>query len=486
MDATLSDTPAGAATPQTGAVKLTMLLAGVVLVLMMIFGLTMRLAQGGLIDLPPELFYQILTAHGAGMVGTAGLTGATIMWYFAGRHVPLMAGVFWAFLGLFLLGVVFILAAIFLGGYAGAWTFLYPLPAISGGLWRPWAAVLFLLGYTVIGVGFLLLHLEVGRKLIGTWGGISGALAWPVAFGAGRPEDAPPPAVVAAMASTIFNTIGIVVGAAVLVASIVNLLFPGFAVDALLAKNMIYFFGHVFINASIYMAVIAVYEIVPEYTGKPWKTSRLFAIAWTVVLLFVMAVYPHHLLQDVNMPAWMLAMGQIVSYLSGIPLIAVTAFSLLLYLRGARAMRWDLAVSLLVLGVAGWSAGSVPAILDGMIEVNRVMRNTQWVPGHFHTYLILGEVAMAFGFMAWLTRGRAGDTLGGLDRAAFLTYLAGGTGFVLLFLISGAMSVPRRWAVHLPEWHLQAQIASAFAALVVLAAAIFVLRYLARLGRDPG
>lgn len=486
MDATLSNTTAEAATPQTGAVKFTMLLAGVVFVLMMVFGLLMRMTQGGLIDLPPELFYQILTAHGAGMVGTAGLTGATIMWYFAGRHVPLVAGVFWAFLGLFLLGVVCILAAIFLGGFAGAWTFLYPLPAISGGLWEPGAAVLFLLGYTSIGVGFLLLHLEVGRKLIGAYGGISGALAWPVAFGNGRPEDAPPPSVIAAMASTIFNTLGIVVGAAVLVASIVNLLFPGFAVDALLAKNMIFFFGHVFINASIYMAVMAVYEIVPEYTGKPWKTSRPFAIAWTVVLLFVMAVYPHHLLQDVNMPAWALAMGQIVSYFSGIPLIAVTAFSLLVYLRGAKPMRWDLPVSLLVLGVAGWSIGSVPAILDGMIEVNRVMRNTQWVPGHFHTYLILGEVAMAFGFMAWLTRGAEQAPMGGLDRAAFTVYMLGGAGFVLLFLVSGALSVPRRWAVHAEEWHLQAQIASAFAALVVLAAVIFVLRYLMRIGREAG
>ncbi|RMF34987.1 MAG: cytochrome C oxidase subunit I, partial [Alphaproteobacteria bacterium] len=234
------------------------------------------------------------------------------------------------------------------------------------------------------------------------------------------------------------------------------------------------------------MAVIAVYEIVPEYTGKPWKTSRLFAIAWTAVLLFVIAVYPHHLLQDVNMPAWMLAMGQIVSYLSGIPLIAVTTFSLLVYLRGARAMRWDLAASLLVLGVAGWTAGSVPAIVDGMIAVNKVMHNTQWVPGHFHTYLILGEVAMAFGFMAWLTRCSEQAPMGGLDRAGFMVYMLGGVGFVLLFLISGAMSVPRRWAVHAEEWHLQAQIASAFAALVVLAALLFVLRYLMRIGRSAG
>jgi cytochrome c oxidase subunit 1 len=245
---------------------------------------------------------------------------------------------------------------------------------------------------------------------------------------------------------------------------------------------MIFFFGHVFINASIYMAVIAVYEIVPEYTGKPWKTTRVFAIAWTVVLLFVLAVYPHHLMQDWAMPGWAVAMGQIVSYFSAIPLIAVTAFSLLVYLRGAKSMRWDLASALLVLGVAGWTAGSVPAVLDGMIVVNKVMHNTQWVPGHFHTYLILGEVAMAFGFMAWLAR-RGDEGLAGLSGTAFWIYVAGGTGFVLMFLISGAMSVPRRWAVHLPEWHLQAQIASAFAVLIVLATAVFVLRYLMRVGK---
>jgi cytochrome c oxidase subunit 1 len=117
-----------------------------------------------------------------------------------------------------------------------------------------------------------------------------------------------------------------------------------------------------------------------------------------------------------------------------------------------------------------------------MIVVNKVMHNTQWVPGHFHTYLLLGEVAMAFGFMAWLAR-RGDESLSGPPGAFFWAYAAGGTGFVVMFLISGAMSIPRRWAVHLPQWHLQAQIASAFAVLVILAAAAFVLRYLMRLGK---
>ncbi|MET4133771.1 cytochrome c oxidase subunit 1 [Porphyrobacter sp. MBR-155] len=472
--------------PQAGAVKFTMLLAGVVLLLMMIFGFVMRAAQGNLIDLDPAMFYQLLTAHGAGMVGTAGLTGAAILWYFMGRYVPLARGVFWAFLGLFLLGVVLILGAIFIGGYAGAWTFLFPLPANSGGVWGTDAAAAFLLGYVAIGVAFLLLYLEVGRKLIARYGGIGGALAWPLVMGKGTVEDAPPPAVVAAMATTIFNTIGTVVGAAVLASSLVNLYFPEFKVDALLAKNMIYFFGHVFINASIYMAVIAVYEIIPEYTGTPWKTTRIFAVAWSLVLLFVMAVYPHHLLQDTVMPAWSLAMGQIVSYLSGIPLLAVTAFSLIVYLRKANAMRWDLASALLVLGVAGWSVGSVPAIIDGMISVNKVMHNTQWVPGHFHTYLILGEVAMSFGFMMWLIGKPEHKAAGGFNWAAFSAYVLGGTGFTLMFLVSGALSVPRRWAVHAPEWVLQSQIATGFALLVILGAAMFVLRYLLGLKNSSG
>lgn len=463
--------------PHTSAAKVSMLLAGVVLLLMMFFGLIMRAAQGDLITIAPDLFYQIMTAHGAGMVGVAGLTGAVILWYFVSKYVELTKGVYWAFLALFLLGVVLILGSIFWGGFGAGWTFLFPLPAISGGAWSATAAAAFLLGYTSIGVGFLLFYLEVGRKMIAAYGGISGALAWPLAFGQGRPEDAPPPTIVAAMATTVFNVIGIVVGAAVLVASLVNLLLPEFAVDALLAKNMIYFFGHVFINASIYMAVIAVYEIIPTYTGRPWKTSRIFAIAWTLVLLFVMAVYPHHLLQDTVMPAWALILGQVVSYFSSIPLLAVTAFSLCGYLIGSK-IRWDLASGLLVLGVAGWSVGSVPAVIDGMIAVNKVMHNTQWVPGHFHIYLILGEIAMAFGFMAWLVKQSTETRFSSIDAAALTAYLVGGAGFTIMFLISGALSVPRRWAVHVPEWHLQDQIATAFGALLILGATVFVVRYM--------
>ena len=260
---------------------------------------------------------------------------------------------------------------------------------------------------------------------------------------------------------------------------------PAFAIDPLLAKNMIYFFGHVFINATIYMAVIAVYEIIPEYTGRPWKTSRIFAAAWSAILLMVLAVYPHHLLQDTVMPGWALAMGQVISYAAGLPLIAVTAFSLLVYLNRS-GIRWDLASALLVTGVFGWTAGTIPAIIDAIIVVNRVMHNTLWVPGHFHFYLLIGEMAMAFGFMAWLTRARAAEGLSGDGLLGVPGLSDRRHRRCVMFLIGGAMSVPRRWAVHLPEWFVQDRVGSLFAVLSIIGALVLLGRFLARFASRQG
>ena len=44
-----------------------------VFVLMMLLGLCMRMAQGTWLDIPPDVVYQIMTAHGAAMVRTVGL-----------------------------------------------------------------------------------------------------------------------------------------------------------------------------------------------------------------------------------------------------------------------------------------------------------------------------------------------------------------------------------------------------------------------------
>jgi cytochrome c oxidase subunit 1 len=261
---------------------------------------------------------------------------------------------------------------------------------------------------------------------------------------------------------------------------LVNLYVPGFDIDALLAKNLIYFFGHVFINASIYMAVIAVYEILPRYTRRPWKSNKVFLASWTASTLMVMFIYPHHLLMDFAMPKWMLVMGHVIGYLNGLPILVVTAYGALMIVFRS-GIRWDMASSLLFLSLFGWTAGVMPAIIDGTIMVNYVMHNTLWVPGHFHTYLLLGMVTMVFGFMYYLGKPDRAARTSLVDRAAFWLFTVATLGFTLSFLYSGQASVARRYAVHLPEWVPYARLGSVFAVLVIAAVLVFLLRFLARL-----
>ncbi len=455
-----------------------------VLLLMMVFGLLMRAEQARFVSLGAQWFYQLMTLHGAGMVGIAGIAGAAIMWHFLNQYVALSVRILYANLALFVAGVGLVLGAVLVGGFHGGWTFLYPLPSHSLGLWSDGAAAAFLAGMLVIGTGFLLLQLDVARAIVAGYGSFARALGWPQLFGRddGR---APPPTVVASAMVTVVNLIALVVGASILAMMLVNLYFPEFRIDPMLAKAMIYFFGHVFINATIYMAVIAVYEILPRYTRRPWKANRVFLASWNCSTLMVMFIFPHHLLMDFAFPKWMLVMGHIIGYLNTVPILVVTGYgALTLVYRSGIA--WDTGSRLLFLSMFGWAAGAMPAFIDGTIRVNYVMHNTLWVPGHFHTYLLLGMVAMAFGFMYYIAKPSAKTADGLADRAAFWAYVAGSLGFALAFLYAGKESVARRYAEHLPEWVPYDRIGTAFAVLIVAAALVFAVRFLARLAHARG
>lgn len=469
----------GTATTDRGRLWVVLYLAtaGLVLLLMMLAGLWMRLVQAGWVDTDPALFYQLMTVHGTGMVGIAALGGAAVLWHFLSAHVRLNAWVMGANFWLFLIGVVAILAADLPGRFGGAWTFLYPLPATSRGVWPVWAAALHLGGLLVIGVGFLIWCLELGRGIIATSGGLGRGLGWHVLFG-GSTQNVPPPALVAATMVTIVTTLAVIAGAIVLAMSLVNLAFPSVGIDPLLAKNLIFFFGHTFINATIYMAVIAVYELLPRITGRPWKTTKVFLAAWTLSTTMVLIIFPHHLLMDFAMPVWAMAIGQVFSYVNAFPVLVVTGLGALAILHRS-GIRWDLVSTLLLIAVFGWMAGVVPAVIDATVVVNSVMHNTLWVPGHFHFYLLLGLLPMIFAVMIHLARGEDVASRGG-DLTA-LVYLGFGLGFVTMFLIGGWASVPRRWAQHLPEWQIWDQTASVMAAGVIALTAVFVAMFLGRI-----
>ena len=464
--------------------NLYMITSLVVFLLMMVFGLTMRMAQGTWLNIRPDIFYQLMTAHGAGMVGTAALASCAVMWFFLRKYVKLSVAIFATNYVLFVVGAALILGAVFIGKYAGAWTFLYPLPVQSMGVWSNNAAVVFMLGYLSIGVGFLLFYLDTMRAVIRVYGNLGRALGLQWLF-KGEIDKSHPTTVVASTMVMITNSIGTLAGAIALVMSIINAYYPAWAPDALIIKNFIYLFGHMFINAAIYMGVIAVYELLPRYSGRPYPISRPFIWAWAISTVFVLIIYPHHLLMDYAMPHWMLVMGQLVSYGSGLPVFTITAYGALTNIHRS-GMRWSLPSKLMILSVFGWAAGIVPAIIDGTIRANLVMHNTLWVPGHFHFYLLLGVLPMILALLFHLIDDPASPSKTPIsNKLGFPVYFIGGLVFVFAFLAGGYISEPRRFAVHIPEWFAYDQVGAVGAMLVILAMLVFAWRIIAGLLRAP-
>jgi cytochrome c oxidase subunit 1 len=178
-------------------------------------------------------------------------------------------------------------------------------------------------------------------------------------------------------------------------------------------------------------------------------------------------------------------MGQIVSWTSGFPVVVVTAWGAFTNLYRSN-IRWTMPSRLLLLSLFGWIAGGFGAVLDSTIRVNRVMHNTQWVPGHFHFYLLLGVLAMVLAFMYHVIGERAQrPPNSGADRAGFPVYVIGALIFLVAFLDAGHVSVPRRMAEHLPVWQFTDKLGSVGAILVVLAMIYFAIRIGAGLLKGP-
>lgn len=454
-------------------VALAYMVVGFVLFLLMgLLGLLMRLNQGGILTIPPRVHYWVLTLHGTGMVAASLLAALGGVAAILSQHVRLSARLLWTILLVYSLGAGFVVLATAVGGFGAGWTILPPLPYHSGGGWDLWAAVAAYTGYLLVAVGFLLYCVHTLYVVARAHGGLRNALAWPCLFSGGKNTTVPLPSPIE-MVSVVVSIVGIAT-----VLGGVMLLVPLYAqaiglvdtVNALFAKNFVFIFGHTLVNLNIYLAAGLVYATLPIYTGRAWKTTWPLALAVNLVMGLVVPPYFHHLYQDFVQPLPLHILGQIASFGVALPAVLVTIIGglALMYRSG---MRWTVPSALIALGLWGWATGGIGAVLDGIIGINQIMHNTLWVPAHFHTYYLLGAVAFAWAYLYHLVVELSGSSReSGRSMAAAWLYGVGGAGFIVMFFVSGAYGVPRRFAVHLPEWRPFAQISVPF--IVVLGAGV--------------
>ena len=300
-------------------------------------------------------------------------------------------------------------------------------------------------------------------------------MGWQYLGGRATPEV--PPIIVITTVSVIGVLAGLVAAVVILTLVALEQLTSGFANDALLIKNLTFYFGHMLVNITMYFGVAMVYEVMPAYTGRPWKTNTLVAVSWNLVLLLVMFAYLHHLYMDFAQPQWLQVTGQVSSYLISVPAAVVTIFSTLALVHGSN-MRWKLPSVMLYLGVMGWAIGGVAAVIDSTVAVNTRFHNTLWVPAHFHTYYVMGVVLMILGTVFHMATDLSKlPESPRISRLIVGTVGVGGYGFLLMFYLAGVAGVPRRYAVY-PEEVAQgimyAKISLGFIALLLVGALLYI------------
>ena len=410
---------------------------------LVLLGLAMRSSQAGIIDVDADYLYAVMTLHGLGMVGTAFGAGFAGVTYLLAQYVRVSPVIAWLMYLLTVLGVVGLVVACLIGRFGPGWYLLYPLPFLAKGVWPDWALGLAVLSLIVLGVAWLLGQLDVFRALVASYG-LTNSLAWQYLRkeSAGRVEI-PPIVLISAAACLVPGILTTIVGAVLLMLYLFKWFSPSLTLDPLLLKNMVFLWGHTLVNITMYLGLAMVYELLPKYTGRPWKTNAVVAISWNAVLFLVLLAFFHHLYMDFVQPVSLQYIGQVASYLSAVPATVVTVFGVIgqVYRSG---MQWRFVPLCFFLGIIGWVIGGFAAVVDSTITVNSAFHNTLWVPAHFHTYFLVGYFLMLWGFLYEFS----GSEREKLARAGLWLLVAGAYGFLLMFYLGGALGVPRRFAAY--------------------------------------
>ena len=448
------------------------LTGGVLLAVLALAGLLLRLTQStGVI--PDHWFYALLTFHSAGMVAVVLIALAMTVWAILRTELPLRNGVSVTIYALILLAGVLVILATLVGKFGTGWTFLYPLPEHPGPIpgWSTKWTYLYLVAVALVALSFALWGFEIlyaGIKRFGNPGRMFGV---DIVTGRSKPGDpnTTNPTIIAAGVMAVEGIFTVIPGAVVIILMIINNADPAVRFQALIIKELIYFAGHMLVNFEIYLGAAIAYAVLPVFTKRPWPAAKTLIVAWWGIMVFIVVPYWHHLYMDFAQPAGLSIMGQIGSYASAIPSIVVTIFGgvLIVYRSG---IRWSPAPLLVFAGFAGWTIGGTGALIDSTPALNEYLHNTLWVPAHFHTYMALGAVLFLLGGVYYATPLLTGRPLServGSIGTKFI--LVGGWIVVGTFFVSGALSIPRRYAyVPIPRFYEAATVGLAGACIVAV------------------
>ncbi|MFU8811514.1 MAG: cbb3-type cytochrome c oxidase subunit I [Balneolaceae bacterium] len=182
-------------------------------------------------------------------------------------------------------------------------------------------------------------------------------------------------------------------------------------VNVMLARTLFWFFGHPLVYFWLLPAYVMYYVFMPKIADGKLYSDMAGRLVFMLFILFSIPVGTHHQYMDPAIGAnWKLLHG-IFTFAVALPSL-ITAFTLAASLeyagrkRGGKGLfgwmvklpyfekeKWFFPY--LILGLFIFIFGGIGGIINASYQMNTVIHNTAWVPGHFHL-TVAGPVLLAF------------------------------------------------------------------------------------------
>jgi cytochrome c oxidase subunit 1 len=181
-------------------------------------------------------------------------------------------------------------------------------------------------------------------------------------------------------------------------------------VNVTLARTLFWFFGHALVYFWLLPAYIMFYTILPKVAGGKLYSDLAGRIALFGFLLFSVPIGVHHQFSDPSLSKGIKFFQGFLTYAVAIPSF-ITAFTIAASLeyaarkRGAKGwFGWmsklpyldknNFLFAYFICGLILFVFGGVTGIVNSSYQLNSVIHNTAWLPGHFHM-TVAGPVFLA-------------------------------------------------------------------------------------------
>lgn len=409
-------------------------------------GLLQGLERAGIVTLPLGIsYYQLLTAHGV-LLALVFTTYFIYGFFFAGLSKTLGAlnervrKIAW--LGYWVLTAGTLLAAslIILGQANVLYTFYAPLQA------NPFYYVgltLYVVGNWIGGAAMLMHYFGWKKEHPGELTPLFGFMA----------------------TATILLWIIATLGVAVMV--LFQMLPWAFGLkermNIMLSRSLFWYFGHPLVYFWLLPAYMAWYIVIPKIIGGKLFSDSLARLAFVLFLLFSFPVGFHHQLMEPGIADFWKYIQVILTFAVVVPSF-LTAFSIFATFeltgraKGAtglfgwiKTLPWgDVRFLAPMIGALFFIPAGAGGIINASLQMNALVHNSIWVPGHFHLSVGTTVALTFFGVAYWLIPYLTGRSLTkAMNRSGVIQTLLWTIGMIIMSTsmhIMGLMGAPRRTA----------------------------------------